>query len=124
MLLLQVEIRKWPFDMTMLQCVIVVAILSLKEILYNKEKGMPSNLTRKVYEDRHKNIWIGTRNGGIVQFKEGRYLQNIYDRDKGLGSNFIMSIEEDQKGNLIIGTNNNGLSILKKNGDIQNGSTD
>ena len=68
----------------------------------SKSSGFPSNQVTSVYEDTRGNIWLGTRQAGLILFSEG-VLQTFTKKD-GLTSNDIVSIQEDKKGRLWIGT--------------------
>ncbi len=68
-----------------------------------------------VYEDSRNNIWVGTRNNGLIRInKDGTY--SSYDKSNGLQSSIIMSIDEDRDGRLIIGTSKGGLHFLSSDG--------
>lgn len=68
---------------------------------YTKANGFPTNQVTSVYEDKKGNIWLGTRQAGLILFDDG-ILKNFTKRD-GLTSNDIVALQEDQKGRLWIG---------------------
>lgn len=68
----------------------------------SKSSGFPSNQVTSIYEDTRGNIWLGTRQAGLILFSDG-VLQSFTKKD-GLTSNDIVSIQEDKKGRLWIGT--------------------
>jgi len=75
-------------------------------------ESISSNWIRVVYEDQNRNLWIGTRSGGI----------NLYDREKmdfrnwkhqpndklSLPANDVGEIFENQSGDLIVGVHLKG----------------
>ena len=61
-----------------------------------------------IYEDRSKNLWIGTRNGGLNKFNRNteKFTDYLYDpgNSNSLSRMGILSIYEDRSGTLWIGT--------------------
>ncbi len=68
-----------------------------------------------LYEDRSKNLWIGTHRGGLIRYQNGRFT-NFTTKD-GLLSNEIKCIYGDKSGRLFIGTYGEGLNI-RENGEF------
>jgi len=66
-----------------------------------------------IYEDRSKNLWIGTRNGGLNKFNRTTEKFTHYLHDPGnpnsLSRMGILSIYEDRSGTLWIGSYSGGL---------------
>jgi PAS domain S-box-containing protein len=60
-----------------------------------------------LFVDRAGNLWIGSDGGGLLCFKEGRFI--AYTTKDGLAGDVVESIYEDRRGSLWIGTNH-GLS--------------
>jgi ligand-binding sensor domain-containing protein/serine phosphatase RsbU (regulator of sigma subunit) len=60
--------------------------------------------TTCLFEDNHKDLWVGTDKGGLYHYiqKEKRFV--IYDIRDGLSSNTIISITQDHKGRIWVGT--------------------
>lgn len=65
---------------------------------------LKSNRIHTLFEDRDKNLWIGTEGGGLNRLKGGRF--DHYSTADGLSNNFLYSINQDIKGNLWIATAN------------------
>lgn len=86
----------------------------------NANKGLLSNIIRKVYEDRKGNIWIGTAEGlNLIEAKETQKaepeilrFQNMKDDPRSLSHNYILDIYESGSGLLWIGTFGGGLNKL------------
>ena len=69
---------------------------------------LPDKNVRCMFEDSKGNIWIGTRNEGIVQLKYNnteQFAAEHFDLQRGLMSNWARAIAEDAKGSIWIGSN-------------------
>lgn len=80
----------------------------------NDKSSISQNYGRVIYEDRKKNIWIGT-GGGLNRFdmttkKFSRYLHSKKDSNS-LNHNTIFCILEDSKARLWVGTSE-GLNLM------------
>lgn len=82
-----------------------------KERLYTYRDGLTSNFVRRLLITRNDELWLATRTGGVMKFKDGR-VEEKYTIENGLGTDYILALEEDQKGNIVIGTHSGGLSII------------
>lgn len=69
---------------------------------FSKNNGFPANQVTVVYEDKQNNLWLGTRQAGLILFSDG-IIQAFTKRD-GLTSNDVVALQEDKKGRLWIGT--------------------
>ncbi|MBL7995406.1 protein kinase [bacterium] len=69
---------------------------------FSKNNGFPANQVTVVYEDKQNNLWLGTRQAGLILFSDG-IIQTFTKRD-GLTSNDVVALQEDKKGRLWIGT--------------------
>ncbi|MDB5201339.1 MAG: hypothetical protein JWQ27_748 [Ferruginibacter sp.] len=69
---------------------------------------LPGKTVRSLFEDSKKNIWVGTRDQGIVQINNNEnhqpFLKKSFDIGQGLMSNFIRAIAEDKSGSIWIGS--------------------
>jgi PAS domain S-box-containing protein len=52
---------------------------------------------------RDSSLWIGTRGGGLIRLKAGKF--HAYTSAQGLSNDFVKALYEDRQGNLWIGTN-------------------
>lgn len=78
----------------------------------DKRTGLPGNDINCIYEDEHKNIWLGFYNGGICcLYLNGHTIRKVlaFDEKDGLSNNNVMSIQSDDEHNLWFSTGN-GLS--------------
>ena len=57
-----------------------------------------------MYEDKNKNIWVGTRSGGLNQYVKETNSFKSFRKLNGVLSNTISSIEEDYDGNIWLST--------------------
>jgi ligand-binding sensor domain-containing protein/signal transduction histidine kinase len=83
-----------------------------EERLLTTADGLPSNECRRLYEDHHGHLWVGTRNAGIFRREEDPNRLTVLDRSKGLASSFVMDLAEDSAGNLLVGSQE-GVSIVQ-----------
>ncbi|MHB9055985.1 MAG: hybrid sensor histidine kinase/response regulator transcription factor [Paludibacteraceae bacterium] len=81
-------------------------ILNLKRVFSLKNND--ENSIRIFFEDKKKNVWIGTNSGLYKMTIDGK-LEYIK-----LQLKFINTIGQDNEGNIWIGTEKNGLFVLKK----------
>jgi len=66
---------------------------------------------RAVHEDRNKQLWVATQEGGLLLFNRKTNTFKRFTTADGLASNTILRILEDKNGNLWMSTYN-GLSRL------------
>lgn len=85
--------------------------------------GDPENdasliLVSVVMQDSRKNLWVGTRENGIIYFdrENDKHFNLKFEKDiaSGLSSDVIMCIYEDRSGVIWIGTFGGGLSKLRR----------
>ena len=72
--------------------------------VFNAENtpGLKSNDIRSLHADRAGRLWIGTFNGGLSRFHEGKFT--CFTRADGLPSNGVLDICEDRQGALWMAT--------------------
>ncbi len=58
---------------------------------------------RRLLLDRHRALWIGTTNRGLVHLREGR--ADLYTRMDGLSGDLVHALFEDREGNVWVATN-------------------
>jgi len=63
---------------------------------YTEANGLAQNSAYAVYESRDGSVWAGTLNGGVSNFKDGRFT--TYTTTNGLASNTVSSILETLDG--------------------------
>ncbi len=75
----------------------------------SSSNGFPDDRILSSLLDRKGNMWLGTREQGIIIVKDQQY--KLIDKDKGLTPNGAFSFFQDSKNNIWIGTYD-GLSIF------------
>jgi signal transduction histidine kinase/ligand-binding sensor domain-containing protein len=79
--------------------------------LYTTKDGLSNNDIWALFEDRDRNLWVGTLGGGIDRFAGGRF--SGLGSKNGFGADQIGVIVEDREGSLWIGSDDGGLHRLK-----------
>lgn len=84
------------------------------------EGGLESSNIRSLLLDRKKNLWIGTRLGGLTRFHQPSGTWKTYRKDTedstSLSSDEILTITEDRQGRIWIGTED-GLNVYNYDTD-------
>lgn len=75
-----------------------------------RNDGLSHNFISAIYEDKVRNLWIGTYGNGlskVLDREDGKFAHYRYDpfNNRTITGNFINTIYEDQFGQLWIGTN-------------------
>lgn len=90
-------------------------------VRFTEAEGMPLENTNLVFEDKERNLWIGTDGKGLSKFL-GETFTNFTIED-GLSSNLVMSVLEDRNENLWFSTFDKGITV-RGQGRIRNYTTD
>lgn len=78
------------------------------------------NPVRCVHEDKDKNLWLGTQEGGLLLFDRKTNKFKRLTTDDGLPSNTILRMLEDKEGNLWMSTYNGVCRFDKKRKTFRN----
>ena len=78
------------------------------------------NPIRSIHEDKDKNLWLGTQEGGLLLFDRKTNTFKRLTTDDGLPSNTILRILEDKEGNLWMSTYNGICRFDKKKRTFRN----
>lgn len=71
-------------------------------------------LITSLFEDKNKNLWLGTFHGGLYCYQQKEKQFKIYDIRDGLASNWITSIYQSKDGGMWISTSG-GVTRIKGN---------
>ncbi|MEO6549935.1 MAG: two-component regulator propeller domain-containing protein [Ferruginibacter sp.] len=85
------------------------ALIKIDTVLKKHEVYDIGYAVRSIYEDKKKNFWIGTQEGGLLLFNRQDKTFKRFTTSDGLPQNTILRILEDREGNLWLSTYN-GLS--------------
>ena len=95
--------------------------------LFSIEKGtrkitrtIIGNPVRCIHEDKDKNFWLGTQEGGLLLFDRKTKTFKRLTTDDGLPSNTILRLLEDKGGNLWMSTYNGICRFDKKRKTFRN----
>ena len=75
---------------------------------------------RCIHEDKEKNLWLGTQEGGLLLFDRKTNTFKRFTTDNGLPSNTILRLLEDKEGNLWMSTYNGICRFDKKRKTFRN----
>ena len=78
------------------------------------------NPVRCIHEDKDKNLWLGTQEGGLLLFDRKTNTFKRLTTDDGLSSNTILRLLEDKEGNLWMSTYNGICRFDKKRKTFRN----
>ncbi|MDF2188618.1 two-component regulator propeller domain-containing protein [Paraflavitalea sp. CAU 1676] len=73
--------------------------------LYEYASIFNKNAILCMYEDRHGNVWIGTRGGGLKVFNRQQNKFFTLDTEWGLADNIVHAVIEDRQGNVWVSFN-------------------
>lgn len=91
----------------------VMRIFGQKEELFDLEKGLPTSSVSCVFEDRDKNLWMGTQGKGLVRAPRGE--MTYFNRESGLTSDLVISGFQAKSGSYFLGTYD--IGVVKKKSD-------
>ncbi len=79
-------------------------------------ESLSDNRIYILYQDRHKNLWLGTHGGGLNKFDKQSETFTVYksipSNKHTLSDNKIMSLYETEDGRLLVGTFGGGLNLF------------
>lgn len=93
-----------------------------KFIIYNRRNGLPVDIARTMVQDTNGTIWIGTVGGGLVQYKEHRFI--TVGEDQGLTNSHIWTLAAGSDNDLWAGTYGGGLFHLVNGKVVKQYTTD
>lgn len=96
------------------------SLFSLEKNTRKITKTSIGNPVRCIHEDKDKNLWLGTQEGGLLLFDRKTNTFKRLTTDDGLPSNTILRMLEDNEGNLWMSTYNGVCRFDKKRKTFRN----
>ncbi|WP_291148538.1 two-component regulator propeller domain-containing protein [Flavobacterium sp. UBA7680] len=96
------------------------SLFSIEKNTKKITKTTIGNPVRCIYEDKDKNLWLGTQEGGLLLFDRKTNKFKRFTSDDGLPSNTILRLFEDKEGNLWMSTYNGICRFDKKRKTFRN----
>lgn len=85
-----------------------VARYNGKELInYSYNQGLDDGMIHSILQDKHGNIWAGSRNHGVYRY-DGKSFVNFTEKE-GLSRSCIYSMVEDKAGNIWFATDKEGV---------------
>ena len=83
-----------------------------KQKIYSLTEGISGTYITKIFEDKDKNLWIGTESAGLNRLVNGKF--EVLNAHNGLTDNSIRTITQDKEGSIWIGLDRGGLNRLRE----------
>ncbi|MDQ6471663.1 two-component regulator propeller domain-containing protein [Flavobacterium sp. LHD-80] len=96
------------------------SLFSIEKNSKKINKTFIGNTIRYIHEDKDKNLWLGTQEGGLLLFDRKTNKFKRLTTDDGLPSNTILRLLEDKEGNLWMSTYNGVCRFDKKQKTFRN----
>ncbi|WP_089351665.1 two-component regulator propeller domain-containing protein [Flavobacterium sp. ov086] len=96
------------------------SLFSIEKASRKISKVTIGNPVRCIHEDKDKNLWLGTQEGGLLLFDRKTNTFKRLTTDDGLPSNTILRLLEDKEGNLWMSTYNGICRFDKKRKTFRN----
>ncbi|WP_316635362.1 two-component regulator propeller domain-containing protein [uncultured Flavobacterium sp.] len=96
------------------------SLFSIEKTSGKINKVIIGNPVRCIHEDKDKNLWLGTQEGGLLLFDRKTNTFKRLTTDDGLPSNTILRLLEDKEGNLWMSTYNGICRFDKKRKTFRN----
>ncbi|RKR04727.1 two component regulator with propeller domain [Flavobacterium sp. 81] len=96
------------------------SLFSIEKATKKIHKINIGNPVRCIHEDKDKNLWLGTQEGGLLLFDRKTNTFKRLTTDDGLPSNTILRLLEDKEGNLWMSTYNGICRFDKKQKTFRN----
>ncbi|MBF4494098.1 response regulator [Flavobacterium sp. MR2016-29] len=96
------------------------SLFSIEKRTRKINKVTIGNPVRCIHEDKDKNLWLGTQEGGLLLFDRKTNTFKRLTTDDGLPSNTILRLLEDKEGNLWMSTYNGICRFDKKRKTFRN----
>ena len=81
-------------------------------VFLTEKDGLSSNRVRAIYEGADGVLWVGTYDGGLNRYKDGKFTS--YTTKEGMFSSGVFAILEDQRGSLWMSSNQGIYRVSKQ----------
>jgi signal transduction histidine kinase/ligand-binding sensor domain-containing protein len=88
------------------------------EKLYEIKDGLTAIDLRRILPDDEGNLWIATRSGGVMKFRDGRVIRK-FTKGEGLESSYALALEKDKNGNIYVDTHSGGMTVIRPDGKTE-----
>lgn len=96
------------------------SLFSIEKNTHKINKVTIGHPVRCIHEDKDKNLWLGTQEGGLLLFDRKTNTFKRLTTDDGLPSNTVLRLLEDKEGNLWMSTYNGICRYDKKRKTFRN----
>jgi ligand-binding sensor domain-containing protein/signal transduction histidine kinase len=86
----------------------VVRFDGVRFVSFGLREGLRSGPVRRLFEDSHGALWIGTVGSGLTRWQDGQFA--TYTQREGLPADTVTALGEDSEGRLWVGTEG-GLAV-------------
>ncbi len=93
--------------------------VELFEYVEDDPSSLSHNIINIIFEDREKNLWVGTEGGGLNLLNSEGTAFDRFTKEDGFSSDLIYAIVEDNDANLWLSTNNGLCQFNPENNSIR-----
>ncbi|MDE3197584.1 MAG: PAS domain S-box protein, partial [Acidobacteriota bacterium] len=79
-------------------------------VRFGRPEGLSSLAIRALFEDREKNIWVGTHGGGMIRLR--RRAVQLFGEEEGLAQVMTNTVAQRNDGALLVATYGGGIQVF------------